>query len=316
MGGTGFGQPSHAFMNMQGVNEKQGAIHQVFGTDGCDSKDMGMFIAAGLLPRYQPLSTDGPPDASEAWIHGFGGMGGQMTEDQVIRKAKMMYPASAGGTPENPEIMPQWNQILAAGLTSAPDKPDPLNRGGGMAAGGGMMGGFGGKGGFGEFEGFPGSGAGFMQANGGGMGAFSGVATGGEAGDGAAAASGSGGMNMNFGANGFHFGAGFGEGESPMSESSEDQCPLQTAENCMPPCVLMGSYCSGEFVLMHKNEAKALRAVHKAAHSQTSTGFKMGAVEWLYCLWGLTTGLLLGVCYMHRTSKTSTSELKEALTMA
>jgi len=336
-GGMGaFGRPSHAFMNMQGVQEHQMGIRTAFGTDGVDSKDEAMFIAAGLLPRYQPLVTDGF-DSSEAWLHGYGPAGQQMTEQQVIDKAKLMYPMSASlGRPENEELMPQWNLIVASQLLSAPDRPAQQNNNAGSGFGPGTFPATGG----GEMEGFPSTGfnSGFppeggfafahsemehpeiehpeiehpeiehpemegfppMASNGGNMG-FTG-------GDGTSTGAG----NNFFPGAGFQFGEGFGEGGA--SEHSEDFCPTQTAEQCHYPCVLFGHFCMGE-IRLNKRQVLALRASHKATHTETSTGFKMGAVEWLYCLWGLTTGLLLGVCYMHRTQKTK-NELKEALTMA
>jgi len=346
MGGGGIGQPSHNFMNMQGVAEKQAGIRAAFGTDGVDSKDAGMFIAAGMLPRYQPLATDGF-DQSEAWIHGYGPTGAPMSEQAVIDKAKMMYPMSAQlRHPENEELMPQWNLIVANQLLTAPDRPAPANGGG---SGSGFGPGTFNTGGGGEIEGFPGFNTGFPPENG--FGGFPAqYAHGGEhpeiehpeiehpeiehpeiehpemegfpmtgaqgntgvsGGDGTGATGGF----ANLFPGGFQFGEGFGEGGA--SEHAEDFCITQTVENCRYPCVPMGSFCSGE-VRLNKREVLALRAVHtqlKATHTDKSTGFKMGAVEWLYCLWGLTTGLLLGVCYMPRTQKTN-NELKEALTMA
>jgi len=343
-----FGQPSHNFMSAQGVAEKQANIRAAFGTDGVDSKDAGMFIAAGLLPRYQPLATDGF-DQSEAWIHGFGPTGAPMTEQQVIDHAKLLYPRSAMlGQPENEELMPQWNMIVANGLLTAPDRPAPAS-GAGSGSGSGFP-----TGGTGEIEGFPGFNTGFPPENG--FGGFpASYAHGGEhpemehpemehpemehpemehpemehpemegfpmtgtqgnsgmSGDGGA----TGGFNNLFPGTGFTFGEGFGEGGA--SEHSEDYCPMQQAENCHYPCVLFGTMCRSAELRLNKREVLALRAIHnqhEPTHTETSTGFKMGAVEWLYCLWGLTTGLLLGVCYMQRTQKTN-NELKEALTMA
>jgi len=342
-GGMGaFGQPSNPFGNLPGVQEHQMGIRTAFGTDGVDSKPMGQFIAAGLLPRYQPIATDGF-DTSEAWIHGYGPGGMTMTEQQVIDKAKLMYPVSAQlHRPENEELMPQWNLIVASQLLSAPDRPAEQND---ASAGFGTGSGFGPATGEGEMEGFPSTGfnSGFPPESGGGFGGFPATfAHGGEhpeiehpeiehpeyehpemeglhpamfgnggnmgtTGDGSTGAG-------NFPFPGFQFGEGFGEGGA--SEHSEDYCPMQGATSCHYPCVLLGNLCSGE-IRLNKAQVMALRAARqlKATHTETSTGFKMGAVEWLYCLWGLTTGLLLGVCYMQRTQKTK-NELKEALTMA
>jgi len=341
--GMGSFGPSHAFMNAQGVAEKRANIRAAFGTDGVDSKDEGMFIAAGMLPRYQPLATDGF-DQSEAWLHGFNELGQPMTEQQVIDKAKLTYPMSAQlGRPENEELMPQWNLIVANQLLTAPDRP--------AATGSGSGSGFGfPTGGSGGIEGFPGFNSGFPPENGFGgfphtgehpemehpemehpemehpemehpemehpeMEGFPMTGTQGNSGMSGDGTGATGGFNNLFPGTGFQFGEGFGEGGA--SEHSEDFCPMQTAESCHYPCVLLGTFCTGELRL-NKREFLALRAMrnqHEATHTETSTGFKMGAVEWLYCLWGLTTGLLLGVCYMQRTQKTK-NELKEALTMA
>jgi len=57
--------------------------------------------------------------------------------------------------------------------------------------------------------------------------------------------------------------------------------------------------------------------LEKSQQKSSNKGFKLTAVEVLYCLWGLTTGILVGVLYMWRTRKTaSRNELAEALTMA
>jgi len=355
----GFGRPSNAFQNLPGVQEHQMGIRTAFGTDGVDSKPMGMYIAAGLLPRYQPMATDGF-DTSEAWIHGYGPGGMPMTEQQVIDKAKMMYPVSAQlHRPENQELMPQWNLIVASQLLSAPDRPAEQNDAGagfGFGTGGSGFGtggsGFGPATGGGEIEGFPSTGfnSGFPPSDGSGFGGFPATfAHGGEHPEmehpemehpemehpemehpemegfhpamfgnggnmGATGGDGTTGAGNSLFPGGFQFGEGFGEGGA--SEHAEDFCPMQAAESCRYPCVLQGTFCSGE-IRLNKAQVMTLRAAHqlKATHTETSTGFKMGAVEWLYCLWGLTTGLLLGVCYMQRTQKTK-NELKEALTMA
>jgi len=92
------------------------AVQMVF-TDGVDSKAAGMFIAAGMYPRYLPLLTDGV-DSADMWMYGF--MPGS-TEAGVIQQAKMKYPRSAAlGMPENQELMPTWGKVVAAGLTTIP----------------------------------------------------------------------------------------------------------------------------------------------------------------------------------------------------
>jgi len=82
-------------------------------TDGIDAKPAAMFIAAGMDPKFLPMMTDGV-DAGDQWIYGLPGM----TKEQVIARAKSMYPMSAQyGHPENEELMPTWGQIVANGLT-------------------------------------------------------------------------------------------------------------------------------------------------------------------------------------------------------
>merc|ERR1719499_3017812 len=93
----------------------------IFG-DGVDAKDAQEFIAAGMLPRYLPLLTDGV-DAGDAWLYGLGpaGMTGAATEESVIARAKMNDPrAAALGRPSNEELMPVWMKIVAAGLNMPP----------------------------------------------------------------------------------------------------------------------------------------------------------------------------------------------------
>jgi len=108
-----FGMQS-PFKQLPGANNP--AVPMVF-TDGVDSKVAGMFIAAGMLPRYLPMLTDGV-DSADMWMYGFGP---GATEQSVIQQAKMRYPRSAAlGMPENQELMPTWTQVVAAGLTTAP----------------------------------------------------------------------------------------------------------------------------------------------------------------------------------------------------
>jgi len=94
------------------------------------------------------------------------------------------------------------------------------------------------------------------------------------------------------------------------SEHTEDFCASQPIGQCNYPCMNLGGICSTYGVL-----AKA--HMMKSQETSNDKGFKLTAVEVLYCLWGLTTGILVGVCYMLRTRKTaSKNELAEALTMA
>jgi len=91
------------------------------------------------------------------------------------------------------------------------------------------------------------------------------------------------------------------------SEHTEDFCANQPIQQCNYPCMNLGGVCS----------TYGLAKAHMMKSQETSKGFKLTAVEVLYCLWGLTTGILVGVCYMLRTRKTaSKNELAEALTMA
>jgi len=108
-----FGMQS-PFKQLPGGNNP--AVQMVF-TDGVDSKVAGMFIAAGMYPRYLPLLTDGV-DSADMWMYGFTP---GATEESVIQQAKMKYPRSAAlGMPENQELMPEWGRVVAAGLTTIP----------------------------------------------------------------------------------------------------------------------------------------------------------------------------------------------------
>merc|ERR1719285_512379 len=79
----GMMQPTLPFSSLPGVAEKRATVAMLFG-DGLDSKPLTMMIAAGFLPRYAPVSTDGY-DSSEMWLTGISPMGGApMTEQQVI----------------------------------------------------------------------------------------------------------------------------------------------------------------------------------------------------------------------------------------
>merc|ERR1719150_766085 len=116
--GGGFGAfgIQNRFSQKQGVTSHQAQISQLF-SDGLDSKPLAQFIAAGMLPRYAPMNTDGV-DTSDRWLGGFNGE----TEEQVIQMAKARYPMSAQlGHPENEELLPIWHQVVLAGLTRAPD---------------------------------------------------------------------------------------------------------------------------------------------------------------------------------------------------
>jgi len=108
-----FGMQS-PFKQLPGGNNP--AVQMVF-TDGVDSKTAGMFIAAGMYPRYLPLLTDGV-DSADMWMYGFAP---GSTEAGVIQQAKLKYPRSAAlGMPENQELMPTWGRVVAAGLTTIP----------------------------------------------------------------------------------------------------------------------------------------------------------------------------------------------------
>jgi len=212
--------------------------------------------------------------------------------------------------PENEELMPEWAKVVRLGLTTAPDKPASQNTqtAGGLPFHPAM---------FGESE---------MEMPE--MGENAGVGHGfafhpamfGESENPGAASSGAG---MTFG-----FGEGFEAPEAPErpeapesgfgfhpamnmfdpSEHTEDFCATQPIGQCNYPCMNLGGICS----------TYGLAKAHMMKSQETSNkGFKLTAVEVLYCLWGLTTGILVGVCYMLRTRKTaSKNELAEALTMA
>jgi len=312
-GGAGFGMgmmPMQTpFSTLPGVAEKRAGIAMAF-SDGLDSKPLEQFIAAGMLPRYAPMSTDGY-DTSEMWLAGLNGQ----TEDQVIAQAKMHYPLSAQlHHPENEELMPEWAKVVRLGLTTAPDKPASQNT---QTAGVGFHPAM-----FGESE---------MEMPE--IGENAGVGHGfafhvfGESENPAQKRSGaaSSGAGMTFG-----FGEGFEAPEAPErpeapeggafgfhpamnmfdpSEHTEDYCAAQPIGQCNYPCMNLGGICS----------TYGLAKAHMMKSQETSNdkGFKLTAVEVLYCLWGLTTGILVGVCYMLRTRKTaSKNELAEALTMA
>jgi len=319
--GGGFGMPmmQSPFSTLPGVAEKRGAVAMVF-SDGLDSKPLEQFIAAGMLPRYAPMSTDGH-DMSEMWLSGLTGQ----TEDQVIAQAKMHFPMSAMlRHPENEELMPEWGQVLRLGLTTAPDKPASQNT---QTAGGFHPAMFGES----EMPEFGESGFNFAAA----AAAFS------NAGNSASGNADSTGAGSGAAANGHGMTFGFGEGfeapeaperpEAPEmgesgfggfhpamnhpamnmfdpSEHTEDFCANQPIQNCNYPCMNLAGVCS----------TFGLAKAHMMKSQETSNkGFKLTAVEVLYCLWGLTTGILVGVCYMLRTRKTaSKNELAEALNMA
>jgi len=228
----------------------------------------------------------------------------------VIQMAKAQYPLSAQlGHPENEELMPLWGQVVLAGLTRAPDhagsnpntRSHPTHHGFGES----------------EFEHpefehpeFGDAGHAFAHNfgfNTGFNGAFSGGASGGEqqeqpeqpeqegnqfnfnTGSGSNQQTNQGGANANnqhqwtFPLN---FGEGFGEGG--IGEHSEDLCPHIPIEHCTYPCMKIGSMCvDAEMMLQKAHEARPQSESHKGLTS----------VEVLYCLWGITTGLVVGVGY-------------------
>jgi len=312
-----WGAPNHhkAFADLiaadpQGAS-KQARANAIF-SDGMDGKPLGQMIAAGFLPRYQPMTTDGH-DSSEMWLAGLGQFG-PMTEEQVVAKAKSMYPMSAQlGHPQNEELAPVWNQVMAAQLTRGLNEPANSGHGKmwGAGFGAGMGGGAGVPGGFHpeyehpeyehpeyEHPEFGENGFGFGY-HGGASGATTGTDT-----------TGTGSTNTNnMAANiAYMMSEGFGEGvgEGGAAENSEDMCPRFTEQQCkahQPHCYWMtlpGQNNQG-FCMVG---ASMLRKAHQAP-SESPKGVQITAVEVLYCLWGLTTGLLVGVCYMLRTQKRS-----------
>jgi len=284
-------QPTLPFSSLPGVAEKRGTVAMLFG-DGLDSKPLTMMIAAGMLPRYAPVSTDGY-DSSEMWLTGMSPMGGPpMTEQQVIDKAKFMYPMSAQlGHPENEELMPVWSQVVLNGLTRAPDVVDGHNA---NTKSHGSPG-FGGESEAPEME-HPETEhheMGFVFSS---EGVTTNVLPSG---------------TDSTAPSGFHFSTGFG-GEA--AEEGE-HCPFVPIDQCVYPCMKFGTgtsaICTGEARLQ-----QALALYHPNAKESTSKG--LTSMEILYCLWGLTTGLLCGVSYMVWTRKgvRNQNNLKEALTLA
>jgi len=292
-GMPGMMQPTLPFSSLPGVAEKRATVAMLFG-DGLDSKPLTMMIAAGMLPRYAPVSTDGY-DSSEMWLTGMNPMGPPMTEQQVIDKAKFMYPMSAQlGHPENEELMPTWGQVVMNGLTRAPDFIDGHNTNTKSHAT---------TPGFGETEmehpeiehpeAPEHEGMGFVFSS-------EGVTTN------VLPASGT---SDSTASSGFHFSTGFG-GEA--AEEGE-HCHYVPLDQCVFPCMKFntatGGICTGEARLQ-----QALALYHPSATESKS----LTSMEILYCLWGLTTGLLCGVSYMVWTRKGGRNQnnLKEALTMA
>merc|ERR1719320_854300 len=182
-----------------------------------------------------------------------------------------MYPMSAQlGHPENEELMPLWGQVVMNGLTRAPDVVDGHNANTKSHAT---------TPGFGEIEHpeiehpeieHPEHGMGFVFSS-------EGVTTNVLPASGTSSSS-------STPTSGFNFGAGFG-GEA--AEEGE-HCPFVPIDQCVFPCMKFGNTCTGEMRLK-----KALALYPSSEKSQGLT-----SMEILYCLWGLTTGLLCGVCYM------------------
>lgn len=258
-----------SFSNMQGVAEKRTAIAQVF-PDGLDSKPLAMFIAAGMLPRYVPTSTDGV-DSSDRWLLGLTGE----TEEQVIAKAKAMYPMSAQlGHPENEELMPQWQQVMTAGLTTAPDHTGHNDNTKAVPTHPAFHG-------ESEYE-HPEYEGGMMPMN---------------TGDG-----GTGVSETGTGTVGFNPYATVAYGEEGAGEHSEDLCPRFTADQCTYPCVAVGAFCTGELLSLRRQHAE-LKKLH--AESSNNGG---SSLTILYCLWGVTTGLVVGVGYSLMSRKSASKE--------
>jgi hypothetical protein len=279
--------------------------------DSLDSKPLGQMIAAGMLPRYAPIHTDGY-DAGDMWLAGMHGE----TENQVIQKAKMMYPRSAAlHAPENPELAPMWGQVVAAGLNRRPGQPPqngpmgPPNGFGPPPSGGGPI-----NGGASDTSSNTFSAQdinNFFNQFGGGMGGERPEAPEREAPEGYNSFNGFSGPSSPMGPMGpgpsssgarppFH--------PAMMEEHGEDICPTLTAENCHYPCMNFGGFCTGEM---------ALRKFHEhlsATHSQDSTpkGFHLTHLQILYCAWGLTTGLVVGLLFEYRRRSKTNPEATDA----
>jgi len=307
MGGMGgFGPPPMQNFPKEGVAEHQMAIMRIF-PDSLDSKPLGQMIAAGMLPRYAPIHGDGY-DAGDMWMAGMHGE----TENTVIGRAKMMYPRSAAlHAPEDAELAPMWGQVVAAGLNRRPGQPangptGPSSGFGPPPSGGGPI-----NGGASDTFNSGGGASGntfssqdintFFNHFGGGMG---GEAPEREAPEGYNSFNGFSGSSspMGPGSSGSHGAMPFHP--AMMEEHGEDICPTLTAENCHYPCMNFGGFCTGEM---------ALRKFHehlKATHSQDSTpkGFHLTHLQILYCAWGLTTGLVVGLLFEYRRRRKTKPE--------
>lgn len=284
--------------------------------DSLDSKPLGQMIAAGMLPRYAPIHTDGY-DAGDMWLAGMHGE----TEDQVIARAKQMYPRSAAlHAPENPELAPMWGQVVAAGLNRRPGQPangpmGPSNSFGPPSGGGPINGGASDT--FNSGGGASGNTFSAQDINnffnqfGGGMGGERPEAPEREAPEGYNSFNGFSGPSSPMGPS-MGPGPSSGSGRPPfhpamMEEHSEDICPTLTAENCHYPCMNFGGFCTGEM---------ALRKFHehlKATHSQNSSpkGFHLTHLQILYCAWGLTTGLVVGLLFEYRRRRKTNTEVTD-----
>lgn len=311
----GFGPRPMQNFPKDGVAEHQMAVMRIF-PDSLDSKPLGQMIAAGMLPRYAPMHTDSY-DAGEMWL---AGMHGEQ-ESAVIQRAKMMYPISAAlHHPENPELGPMWGQVVAAGLNRQPGQP--ANGAMGSSSGFGPPSSGGGPINGGASDTFNPSGGGassggtfsstdinnFMNQFGGGMGSERPEAPEMEAPEGYNSFNGFSGPSspMGPGSSGSHGAMPFHP--AMMEEHGEDICPTLTAENCHYPCMNFGGFCTGEM---------ALRKFHehlKASHSQDSTpkGFHLTHLQILYCAWGLTTGLVVGLLFEYRRRRKTTPEATDA----
>lgn len=305
--GMGYmGPPPMQNFPKEGVAEHQMQIAQIF-PDSLDSKPLGEFIAAGMLPRYAPIHTDGY-DAGDMWMAGMHGE----TEDQVIAQAKMKYPRSARlGAPEDAELNPLWAQVVAAGLNRRPGQPAPQAGGPNFAPGGDPAVG-GPSGPFNNFQ----SGPNGFQFNGGFVGGEQPEQP--ERPEMGEAPEGYNNFNSFSGPTNAGSGAGSGSGSFPnfnaglhpavMEEHGEDICPTLSPQDCHYPCMSFGGFCTGEMAL------RKFHAHLQATHAQESSpkGFHLTHLQILYSAWGLTTGLVVGLLFEYRRRRKTNPEVTDA----